>query len=338
MKLKDIAIIINGQVLGDADIEIKGVAGVHEAKDGDITYLAGTKFLRALKNSRASAVIVNGPVEGIETPQVIAKNPQFAFSLLLSHFYVKPHPCLGISRDAYVSEKAVLGENVTVYPFAYISEGASIGTGSIIHAGVFIGENTSIGKGCLIYPNVTVREGVSIGNKVIIHAGAVIGADGFGYVFENGVHNKIPQVGGVLIEDNVEIGANVTIDRATTGNTVVGEGSKIDNLVQIGHNAKIGRNVILVAQVGIGGSTVLGDGVVMGGQAAASDHAVVEAGSMFGARSGILGEVKRGIYSGAPIIPHRDWLRATALFAKLPEFHKKIKELEGRIKELEEGK
>lgn len=338
MDLKDIALIINGEVPGNADVDIAGVAGVHDAKEGDITYLAGTKFLNALRNSKASAVIVNGLIEDIDKPQVIVKNPQFAFSLLLSHFYVKPHPCLGISSNAYVSEKAAIGKDVTVYPFACISDGASIGPGSIIHAGVFVGENSRIGEGSIVYPNVTIREGVNIGNKVIIHAGTVIGADGFGYVFENGIHNKIPQVGGVIIEDNVEIGANVTIDRATTGNTVIGEGSKIDNLVQVGHNVRVGRNVILVAQVGIGGSSILGDGVVMGGQAAVSDHTVIEAGSMFAARSGALGEVKRGIYSGAPIMPHRDWLRATAIFAKLPELHKKIKLLEDRIKQLEEGK
>ena len=338
MKLKDIALIVNGQIPGDIDIEITGVAGIDDAKDGDITYLAGTKFLKALKDSKASAVMVNAPVEDLEKPQVIVRNPQFAFSLLLAHFHVKPHPCLGVSSDAYVSEKAVIGTNVTVYPFAYIADGASLGSGTVIHSGVFIGENSSVGEGCTIYPNVTVREGVSIGSSVIIHPGAVIGADGFGYVFENGIHNKIPQVGGVIIGNNVEIGANVTIDRATTGNTIVGEGSKIDNLVQIGHNVKVGRNVILVAQVGIGGSSILGDGIVMGGQAAVSDHAVIEAGSMFGARSGVLGEVKRGVYSGAPVIPHKDWLRATALFARLPEFNKKIKELEGRIKQLEEGK
>lgn len=338
MKLKDIAILLKGEVLGDADIDISGVAGIHDAKDGDITYLAGTKFLKALGSSKASAVIVKSPVEGLETAQVITGNPQLAFSLLLSHFYVRPHPCLGISKNAHVSEKALIGRNVTVYPSAYIADSASIGAGSVIYPGVFIGEGSSIGEGCVVYPNVTVREGVSIGSSVIIHAGAVIGADGFGFVFENGIHNKIPQVGGVIIEDNVEIGANVTIDRATTGNTVIGAGSKIDNLVQVGHNVTVGRNVILVAQVGIGGSSILGDGVIMGGQSAVADHTEIEAGSMFAGRSGALGIVRRGIYSGAPIIPHKDWLKATAIFAKLPEFHKKIKGLEDRINELEEGK
>ncbi|MBI3593014.1 MAG: UDP-3-O-(3-hydroxymyristoyl)glucosamine N-acyltransferase, partial [Nitrospirae bacterium] len=247
---------------------------------------------------------------------------------LLSHFYVKPHKCRGISKNAFVSEKSSIGENVTVYDFAYISDGVTIGADCIIDPGVYIGDNTRLGDGCVIHPNVTIREGVTVGNRVTIHAGSVIGSDGFGYVFENGRHNKIPQVGGVIIEDDVEIGAGVTIDRATTGNTIIGQGTKIDNLVQIGHNVRVGRNVILVSQVGIAGSSEIGDGVVLGGQVGVADHAVIEAGTMVGAKSGIMGEVKKGIYSGTIAIPHRDWLKAMSVFAKLPELKKKIEELE----------
>jgi UDP-3-O-[3-hydroxymyristoyl] glucosamine N-acyltransferase len=179
---------------------------------------------------------------------------------------------------------------------------------------------------------VAIREGVAIGSRVIIHANAVIGSDGFGYVFEDGIHQKIPQVVGVIIEDDVEIGANVTIDRATTGNTVIGKGTKIDNLVQIGHNVTVGKNVILVAQVGIAGSSKIGDGVVLGGQVGVADHTTIEAGTMIGAKGGAMGEMKRSVYSGILPMPHREWLKAMAVFAKLPELHKKIKELEEKIK------
>ncbi|OGW21797.1 MAG: UDP-3-O-(3-hydroxymyristoyl)glucosamine N-acyltransferase, partial [Nitrospirae bacterium GWC2_46_6] len=258
MKLKDIADLIGGKIIGSGDIEINGISGISEAKDGDITFLSGTKLLKELKGSGAAAVIVKEAVKDIEKPQIIVSNPLYAFARLLSHFYVKPHRYKGISEKAFVSEKAVLRENVTIYPFAHISDSATIGSGTVIYSGVFIGEDTVIGNDSVIYSNVTVREGVRIGSRVIIHAGAVIGSDGFGYVFEDGMHRKIPQVGGVIIEDDVEIGANVTIDRATTGNTIVGKGTKIDNLVQIGHNVHIGSNVILVSQVGIGGSSEIG--------------------------------------------------------------------------------
>jgi UDP-3-O-[3-hydroxymyristoyl] glucosamine N-acyltransferase len=169
---------------------------------------------------------------------------------------------------------------------------------------------------------------------VIIHAGAVIGADGFGFVFENGKHNKIPQVGGVVIGDDVEIGANTTIDRATTGSTVIGPGTKIDNLVQVGHNVRVGRDVILVAQVGIGGSTEIGDGVMIGGQSAVAPHTVIEPGTMLAARSGLLGIVRKGVYAGAPIMPHRDWLKASAAFTKLPDLIKKVRDLEKELQSL----
>jgi UDP-3-O-[3-hydroxymyristoyl] glucosamine N-acyltransferase len=336
MKLKDIAALIDGEVIGDEEIEITGASGISDAKEGDITYLVGAKWLKELKNSRASAVIVKESVEEIEKPQIKTKNPHYAFAKLLSHFYVKPLPYRGISEKAFVSDKAVIGQNTTIYPFAYISDGAEVGSETVIYPGVFVGSNSIIGNGCVICPNVTIREGISIGDRVTIHAGAVIGSDGFGYVFENGVHQKIPQIGAVIIEDEVEIGANVTIDRATTGNTVIGRGTKIDNLVQIGHNVHLGKNVILVAQVGIGGSSKIGDNVILGGQVGVADHVIIESGTMIGAKGGAMGEMKRGIYSGILPMPHREWLKAMSVFSKLPELHKKIKELQEDVKRLKD--
>ncbi|MCK7513045.1 MAG: UDP-3-O-(3-hydroxymyristoyl)glucosamine N-acyltransferase [Desulfobacterales bacterium] len=218
---------------------------------------------------------------------------------------------------------------MTVGAFSYIADDVSIGDGTVIYPGVFIGPGTTVGESCVIYPNVTVREGVTIGHRVIIHAGAVIGADGFGFVFDGGKHNKIPQVGGVVIGDDVEIGANTTVDRATTGNTVIGSGTKIDNLVQVGHNVQVGRNVILVAQIGIGGSTEIGDGVMMGGTVGRRRTQCHRAGRHARRKVGNRGDRKeRGMMPGRRSCPHRDWLKASAAFAKLPDLVKKVRELE----------
>lgn len=341
MKLHELTGLFDCEIAGLPDageVEITGASGLSDAKDGDITFLSDKRWLKEIKSSRASAVIVKDFIEGLHKPQVRTGNPQYAFAKLLSHFYVKPRHGKGISKNAFISEKAFVGQDVSICDFAYISDGVRIGSKSVIYPGVFIGENSVIGEACLIHPNVTIREKVAIGDRVIIHSGSVIGSDGFGYVYEDNMHQKIPQVGGVIIEDDVEIGAGVAIDRATTGNTLVGRGTKIDNLVQIGHNVQIGRNVILVAQVGIAGSSRIGDGVILGGQAGVADHTVIEAGTMVAAKGGAMGDVKRGIYSGAPMIPHRDWLKSTVLFARLPELKRKLEELEKKINSLEKDK
>ncbi len=335
MKLEDIAKLVNGEVSGDPEIEIKGVSGILDANPGDITFISSKKYIKEISNCKASALIVKEPIEGISISQLKVSNPYLAFAKLLEYFYVKPFPYKGISKSAIISDKATIGNKVTIFPSAFISEGVVIGDETIIYPFVYIGENSKIGENCIIYPNVTIRENVKIGNKVIIHSGTVIGSDGFGYVFDNGVHNKIPQVGGVIIEDNVEIGSNVSIDRATLGNTIIGKGTKIDNLSQIAHNVKIGSNSLIIAQVGIAGSTEIGDYVTLGGQVGIADHSKIESQTMIGAQSGIMGNVPKGIYSGSPASPHSEWLKAQAIFAKLPEMHKKIKELEDKIKELE---
>jgi UDP-3-O-[3-hydroxymyristoyl] glucosamine N-acyltransferase len=337
MKLNEIAELLDGRLSGDGEVEISGVSGLSEAVQGDITFVSDKKHMQQAKESLAAAVIVKEVVSGLDKPQIAVVNPQLAFALLLDHFYVNPHPYEGISERAFVSPSASIGENVTVYPFAYIAAGVTVGKDCLIYPGVFLGEKSVIGDGSVIYPNVTVREGITIGQRVIIHAGAVIGADGFGYVFDGQSHRKIPQVGGVVIEDDVEIGANTAIDRATTGMTFIGRGTKIDNLVQVGHNVRIGSNAIIVSQVGIGGSSTLGDGVILGGQAGIADHATVEAGTILAAKAGVMGTVKRGIYSGGPAIPHRDWLRSSALFARLPEMRDKIRDLEDKVKALQES-
>ncbi|MCX8031245.1 MAG: UDP-3-O-(3-hydroxymyristoyl)glucosamine N-acyltransferase [Thermodesulfovibrionales bacterium] len=336
MKLREIAEFINGKLIGDGDIDIVGAANISDAKEGYISFIIDKKWLSSLAKNKPSALILKEEIKGIDVPQIIVRNPLYGFAKLLSVFYKVPHPKREISKYAYVSEKAVIGEDVSIQPNVFISDNVKIGSGTIIYHNVFVGYGVEIGDNCLIYPNVVINYNVKIGNNVIIQAGAVIGSDGFGYVQEGGIHYKIPQVGTVIIEDNVEIGANTTIDRATLGATVIKGGTKIDNLVQIGHNVKVGSNVILVSQTGIGGSSEIGDGAVLGGQVGIADHVIVEAGTMIAAKAGVMGKLSRGIYCGAPAIPHKEWWKAIAVFNKLPELKRRVDELEKKLKDLQQ--
>ncbi len=337
MKLKDFAEIVKGVVHGDPEIEISGVSGIIDAHEGDITFVSSAKYLKQAGQSKASCIIVKELLPDIKTTQLLTSNPYFTFAKAIECLYPAPSYQPGISEKAIISSRIRFGKGVSVSPFVYLSDDISIGDNTVILPGVFIGEKTEVGKHCIIHPNVVIREGVTIGDRVIIHSGTVIGSDGYGYTFEKGEHYKIPQVGGVIIEDDVEIGSNVSIDRATIGNTIVGRGSKIDNLVQIAHNVKIGEKSLIVSQVGIAGSTEIGDFVVLGGQVGVADHTTIASGTMVGAQSGITGQISKGKYSGSPAIPHVTWLRAQALFAKLPEIYKKIIDLENKINNLEKG-
>jgi len=337
MNVREFAELMNGEVIGDSQRDIRGVAGVREAQEGDITFISSPQYIKYLVGTKASCIIVKDPIPDLAIPQIKVQNPQYAFAKALEHFYPRSVPPSGISSHAAVADSASIAENAAIYPFVYIAEGVIIGADTVIMPGACIGERTKIGKECLIYPNVTIREGISIGDRVIIHAGTVIGSDGFGYVFEKGEHYKIPQVGGVIIEDNVEIGSNVSIDRATIGNTIIRRGAKIDNLTQIAHNVSIGEKSLIISQVGIAGSTEIGDFAVIGGQAGIADHTTIASGTMIAAQSGLKGQIEKGIYAGSPAIPHATWLRAQALFGKLPELNKKIRALEEKITRLEKG-
>ncbi len=337
MNINEFAESISGVVIGDGQKIITGVSGVKEADAGDITFITSAKYLKYLEGSKASCVIVGEVIPDLPITQIRIRNPYYGFAKAIECFYPKAVHKPAISAGAFIADDASIGSGVSIYPFAVISDHAVIGDNSVVMPGVFIGENVKIGRNCLIYPNVTIREGVALGDNVIIHAGAVIGSDGYGYVFEGGVHYKIPQVGGVIIEDDVEIGSNVSVDRATLGNTIIGKGAKIDNLAQIAHNVTVGDNCLIIAQAGIAGSARIGDFVVMGGQSAVADHSTVEAGAVIAAQSGIKGNISKGVYAGSPAIAHSTWLRAQALYAKLPEMHKKIRELEERIQGLEKG-
>ena len=334
--LGELARIAGGELEGDGSAVIRGVAAIKEAGPGEITFLANPKYLKELKGTNASAVIAAPGIDVGGRPAIRAGNPYFAFTKVLKAFHpAKEHPGR-VMDGAHVRPEAKLAAGVTVYPGAYVEAGASVGENTVLYPGAFVGEGSSLGRDCTIYPNVVIREGVRVGDRVIIHGGSVLGADGFGYATEGGKHYKIPQVGGVVIEDDVELGANVTVDRGALGDTVVRRGSKIDNLVQIAHNVVVGEDSIIVAQAGVSGSTQLGHHVVLAGQVGIVGHIKIGDGVIVGAKSGVSNNLEAGqMYSGIPALPHRDWLKVQAVLPKLPEMRKLLNELAKKVYGLE---
>lgn len=335
MRLQEIAGLIGARILGNPQVEITGVSSITEAGPGDITFLASKRYLDEIYRTKASAVIVKEELKDLPVNMLVVENPLLAFAKVLEVFHKRPSRPPGISNKAIIGQDVVFGPDVTIYPSVYIDDNVTIGKGVTIFPHVYIGHGVSIGDDSTIYPNVTIRENVTVGRRVIIHPGAVIGADGFGYVAEGGIHHKIPQIGGVIIGNDVEVGANVTIDRAMIGNTVIGNGTKIDNLVQIGHNVKIGKNCIIVAQVGIGGSAEISDGVILAGQVGVKDHVKIGRNVMVGAKSGVLNDIPDGqVVTGLIAIPHKAWLRSQGIYKKLPEYIRRLQELEKKVKNL----
>jgi UDP-3-O-[3-hydroxymyristoyl] glucosamine N-acyltransferase len=337
VKLKELAELIEGTVIGDGEVPITGVKDMAEAQEGDITFTVKGRIKNEyLSTIKASAVITTKEFKDLKTNIVLVDNVYYAFARTLEIFYPTPKHEPGISVKAFISPDAdIAQEGVTVYPNVSIGSQCSIGSGVVLYPGVYIGDGTTIGAGTTIYPHVTIYRNITIGKNVIIHAGCVIGADGFGYVQAQGKAYKIPQVGGVIIEDNVEIGANTTIDRATLVNTIIGAGSKIDNLVQIAHNVRIGKQNLIASQSGISGSSVLGNGVILAGQVGIGDHVTIADRVILGGKSGVGSNIRdSGPYSGIPAIPHKKWLKAQSLFAKLPDLLKKLRDLEAKVNKL----
>ncbi|MBI1871075.1 MAG: UDP-3-O-(3-hydroxymyristoyl)glucosamine N-acyltransferase [Chlamydiae bacterium] len=336
--LKELTELVDGRLIGDGQISIKGVSGIKEAQEGDITFLANLKYLPFLDGTQASAVILGEDISfNGKRPLIICKNPSLAFSKVVEK--LKPSTNgfhKGIHSTAVIGERVQLGKDVSVGPHAVIEDEISIGDQTVIGAGSFVGYGSHIGRETLIYPHVTVREGTQIGARVIIHSGTVIGSDGFGFETVNGVHHKIPQVGVVVIEDDVEIGANVTVDRARFGKTMIKKGTKIDNLVQVAHNVEIGEHCLIVAQVGISGTTKIGHHVIIGGQAGLVGHVEVGEGSILAAKTGISKDVPKGsIMWGSPALPIQEEKKNIAYVRRLGKMFEKIKELEKRIQAFE---
>lgn len=335
-RLNELAAVVGGKVKGDGGLIITGVAGIAEAGPGQITFLSNPKYRNLLKSCRASALI-SAQEEGFKGAFLLHPHPYLAFAKVMNIFYQKVLAPREVSERAYVSPSATIGQDVCIYPFVFLAERAVVGDRVTIYPHVFIGEGVTIGDDSIIYSGVSIREGCVIGRRVIIHCGAVIGSDGFGYAREGDSQVKIPQVGNVQVDDDVEIGANVTIDRAVLGTTWVKKGVKIDNLVQIAHNVIIGENSIIVAQVGISGSSRLGKGVVLGGQVGVAGHVNIGDGVTVAGQSGVTKDVPAGrTVSGLPAVPHQSWLRAQMSFLKLPHLRKGLSLLEKRMEKIEE--
>jgi UDP-3-O-[3-hydroxymyristoyl] glucosamine N-acyltransferase len=333
--LGELAMMVGGTLTGDGATPIRGVNGIEEALAGEITFLANPKYASLLASTKASAVIVGRGVAA-PIPSIAVPNPDLAFGLVAARLNGAPaKPPAGIHPTAVVAKDATIGRDVAIGAHAVVEARASIGDGTVIHPQAYVGAESKIGAACLLYPQVVVRERCELGARVILHSGAVIGSDGFGYATEKGVHHKIPQVGIVVLGDDVEVGANVTIDRARFGRTVIGRGTKIDNLVQIGHNVVTGEGCLLVAQSGVSGSTKLGNHVVLAGQAGLIGHLEMGDAAIITAQSGVTKDVPPGgVMSGSPASERTTHLKELASLGKLPEALQEIRRLRKEIEDL----
>ncbi len=337
-RLKEIVRITGGRIVGDKDTLITGTSGIKEAKKGDITFVANRKYLSLMEKTKASAILVSPNISNCSHSLIQVENPSLAFSKIISLIGPKTIQFApGIHPTAIIGKNVELGQKVSIQPYVVIEDNSKIGDYTTLCSGVYVGHYTEIGQNCLIYPRVSIRERVIIGNKVIIHSGTVIGSDGFGFAAVRGVHHKIPQIGTVEIEDNVEIGANVTIDRARFDKTWIKKGVKIDNLVQIAHNVVIGENSIIVAQVGISGSTTIGKNVIIAGQAGLIGHITVGDNAVIAGKSGVTKDIPANLHvSGFPAREKGRDMKAYAYVSRIPKLLKRIALLEERIKKLEE--
>ena len=340
MKLTELAGRLGCRLEGDGDIEITRVAGIETAGPSDVTFFANNKYAAELRTTRAGAVILGENAAAAPCAMLRTKNPYLAFAKAMEVFAPPWTPAPGIHPLALVADTAQVAAEASIGPFAVIGERARVGARTIVQPHAVIARDAQIGDDCLIHAGVSIRERVVLGHRVVVQDGAVIGSDGYGFARDaDGSHYKIPQVGGVVLEDDVEIGANTTIDRPAVGETRIGRGAKIDNLVQIAHGVSVGARSLLAAQVGIAGSTTLEESVTLAGQVGVAGHLTVGKGVIATAQTGIPNSVEAGaLVSGYPAIDNRDWLKASAIFRKLPELRKTIADLERRIAELEKTK
>jgi UDP-3-O-[3-hydroxymyristoyl] glucosamine N-acyltransferase len=334
--LRELAELVGGTVVGDPGRVVHRVAPIDTAGEGEITFVANPRYLPKLKETRAAAVIVGPEVEAPGLCLIVCQNPYLAFARILTRLQVRRPAPQGVLPGAFVHPAASLGAEVTVPPGCVVGENVTVGRGTILYPGVILYEGVSVGEECTLHAGVVVREGCRLGDRVIVQPSAVIGSDGFGFAPDGVRYCKIPQVGIVVIGDDVEIGAAACIDRAALGVTRIGNGTKIDNLVQIGHNVTVGENTILVAQVGVAGSTTIGNHCTLGGQAGVAGHLKIGDNVMLGAQSGVAGDLAPNqILSGSPVMPHREWLKASMSFARLPELRKEVNRLRRQLDELE---
>lgn len=341
--LAELALYVEGRVIGDGNVIIHRVSPIDEARPGEITFLSNPRYQKYLSQCKASAVIVGPGVSagcghGGALNFLEAVNPYVAFAKILRLFQPAAHFNGEISARACVDDSAVVSGGVTIFPNVFVGRGVKLGRNSVFYPGVFLGDEVEVGEACILHANVVVREGCRIGNGVILHAGVVVGSDGFGYAGTGRARIKIPQAGIVVIEDDVEIGANATIDRATLGKTVIRRGAKIDNLVQIAHNVVIGEDSVVAAQAGIAGSTRLGRNVTLAGQVGVVNHIEIGDGATIGPQSGIPKSVPPGaiLSGGIAAAPHQEWLKVMTLLPQLPKLWSAVRRLEKQLARLVE--
>jgi len=338
MKLRDLAERLECRLEGDGELDILRVSGIDDAAPGDVTFFANPKYSAELRGTHASAVILSDTAEVAPCAMLRCANPYLTFARAVEVFAPPIDAPAGVHRLAHVSASASIAADASIAAFVSISPDVRIGARTIVYPHVTIGPGARIGDDCVIHSRVSIRERVTIGDRVVVQDGAVVGSDGFGFAQRrDGTHHKIPQVGGVVVEDDVEIGANTVIDRPAVGETRIGAGTKIDNLVQIAHGVKIGRDVLLAAQVGIAGSTTVEDRVTLAGQVGVAGHLTIGKGVVATAQSGIPNSVEAGaVVSGYPAIENKAWLKASVVFRRLPELRKALSELQRRLAAMEE--
>jgi len=336
MKVEELAEIVSGRVVGDGETQIERIGGLDHAREGEIAYVENEKLLAAAAESKASCLIVTDGLQLPDRTLIEVANPKLAFSIIGAAL----HP--PVRREPAIHATAVLAETADIALTAYVGPNVSIGERTHVgaytrlEAGVVLGDGVTVGDDCVLHPNVVLYDGVSIGNRVILHAGVCLGADGFGYVRHDLGYQKFPQVGTVVIEDDVEIGAHTCVDRAALGRTRIGRGTKLDNMVHVGHNCDIGERVVIAAQTGISGSVVIEDDAVIGGQVGFGDHTRVQKGAIIGSKAGILpGKIVRpGVWWGIPVQPLDQYKRMNAHLNRLPEMRDELKRLQKQIEEL----
>jgi len=337
MKLGDLAAQLGCQLEGDGQIEVIRVATIETAGPGDITFLANAKYAAALASTRASAVIVGPDEHCVATPLLRTRNPYLAFARAVGLLHPSPAPPPGVHATAIVAASAILDERVSIGPYVVIEADARIGARTAIRAHSVIGAGAVLGPDCVVHARVSIRERVQVGARCVIQDGAVVGSDGFGFAHrDDGTHEKIPQVAAVVIEDDVEIGANTTIDRPAVGETRIRSGTKIDNLVQIAHGVVVGKNALIAAQVGVAGSTVIGDSVMFGGQVGVAGHVTIGDRVRASGKTGVTSSVPADAFvTGYPHLENLEWRKTYAVVRRLPELRRHLLDLERRLAALE---
>lgn len=332
----ELAEYLGGIVQGDGEAVISGLGALETAGPAELTFLANPKYTSKVAETSAGAVLMAPGGERYGRTAIIVANPYLGFAKLLTLFYTAPHEPLGLLRGAVVSDSATIGEGATVYPGAVIGRNVAIGARTTVYGGAVLYENVIVGEDCVIHGNAVIRERCRIGSRCIIQPGAVIGSDGFGYAPDGSGYYRIPQIGIVVLEDDVEIGANSCIDRAAIEVTRISRGTKLDNLVQIAHNCQIGEDCMIVSQVGISGSAKIGNHVTLAGQVGVAGHLTIGDNVLVGAQSGVPSSLPaNAVYSGTPTVPHKEWLKYSVVVPRLPEMIKTVSALEKRITELE---